>query len=103
MSSLPVGECVPSVSEVHVPRRVDYEGEYIALSPLNPERDAPGLFACSHGTEVVEQLWTYMAYGPFEDVSSIRTLLHSGAFRLYVPPKTVLIFKLRAQYSILKA
>ena len=43
MPSLPVGDFVPSVSEVRVPRRVDYEGEYIALSPLNPERDAPGV------------------------------------------------------------
>ena len=30
MSSLPVGDFVPSVSEVRVLRRVDYEGEYIA-------------------------------------------------------------------------
>lgn len=75
MSSLPVGDCIPSVSEVRVPRRVDYEGEYIALSPLDSERDAPGLFACSHGTELVEQLWTYMAYGPFEDVGSMQAWL----------------------------
>ncbi len=75
MSSLPVGDFVPSVSEVHTPRRVDYEGQYIALSPLDPERDASGLFACSHGTEFVEQLWTYMAYGPFEDVSDMQAWL----------------------------
>ena len=75
MSSLPVGDFVPSVSEVRVPRRMDYEGEYIALSPLEPEKDAPGLFACSHGTELVEQLWTYMAYGPFEDVSDMQAWL----------------------------
>ena len=75
MSSLPVGDFVPSVSEVRIPRRVDYEGEYIALSPLDSEKDAPGLFACSHGTEPVEQLWTYMAYGPFEDVSDMQAWL----------------------------
>ena len=75
MPSLPVGDCVPSVPEVRIPRRMDYEGEYIALSPLDPERDAPGLFACSHGTELVEQLWTYMAYGPFEDVSVMQEWL----------------------------
>lgn len=75
MSPLPVGDCVPSVSEVRIPRRLDYEGEYIVLSPLDPEKDAPGLFACSHGTEVVEQLWMYMAYGPFEDVPSMQEWL----------------------------
>ena len=79
MSSLPVGDFVLSVSEVRVPRRVDYEGEYIALSPLDPEKDAPGLFACSHGTESVEQLWTYMAYGPFEDVSAMQAWLEEIA------------------------
>ena len=75
MPSLPVGDFVPSVSEVRTPRRMDYEGEYIALSPLASERDAPGLFACSHRTEHKEQLWTYMAYGPFEDVSSMQEWL----------------------------
>ena len=75
MSPLPVGDCVPSVSEERTLRRMDYEGEYIALSPLDPEKDAPGLFACSHGTELVEQLWTYMAYGPFEDVSDMQAWL----------------------------
>ena len=75
MSFLPVGDFVPSVSEVRVPRRMDYEGEYIALSPLDSKKDAPGLFACSHGTELVEQLWTYMAYGPFEDVSDMQAWL----------------------------
>ena len=54
MPSLPVGDCVPSVSEMRTPRRMDYEGEYIALSPLDSEKDAPELFACSHGTELVE-------------------------------------------------
>ena len=34
---------------------------------------------------------------------SKRTLLYSGAFGLYVPPEAFLTFKLRAQYSILKA
>ena len=34
---------------------------------------------------------------------SKRTLLYLGAFRLYVPLKAILTFKLRAQYSILKA
>ena len=57
MPSLPVGDFVPSVSEMRTPRRMDYEGEYIALSPLDSEKDAPELFACSHGTELVEQLW----------------------------------------------
>ena len=75
MSSLPIGNFVLSVSEVRIPRRMEYEGEYIALSPLDPEKDAPGLFACSHGTELVEQLWTYMAYGPFEDVRSMQAWL----------------------------
>lgn len=34
---------------------------------------------------------------------SKRTLLHPGAFGLYVPLKAILKFELRAQYSILKA
>ena len=78
-STLPVGNLVQPIAHVDVPQRTDYKGRFITLSPINPQTDVGELYECSHGSEVKEQIWTYMSYGPFEDEHGMHTWLEEGA------------------------
>ena len=49
-----------------------FTGQSITLAPLNAERDAASLFACSHGTPDIESLWRYLPYGPFASETAMR-------------------------------
>ena len=42
--SLPLGTVVKPLAHVDLPRRTDYEGEFIVLSPVNPQADAEELY-----------------------------------------------------------
>ena len=75
MPTLPVGDVVQSIARVNAPRRADYVGEFITLSPVRPEVDSAELFACSHGSDLTEQIWTYMGYGPFDNERRMRSWL----------------------------
>lgn len=75
---LPIGEPVAAATPGR-PRRSDLEGTYVRLSPLDPPADAPELFAASHGSVGREELWTYMAYGPFADLPAMRSWLETQA------------------------
>ena len=77
--SLPLGTVVKPLAHVDLPRRTDYEGEFIVLSPVNPQADAEELYQCAHGSDIKEQIWTYMSYGPFEGIHSMRRWLEAGA------------------------
>ncbi len=70
MSSLPVGHIVEPIAHDAMPRRADYDGEFITLSPVSPEADAEELYECSHGSAMGEQIWTYMGYGPIYSTSN---------------------------------
>ncbi len=70
MSSLPVGHIVEPIAHDAMPRRADYDGEFITLSPVSPEADAGELYECSHGSAMGEQIWTYMGYGPIYSTSN---------------------------------
>ena len=61
---------VQTVARVHdaLPRKMDYNGKFVTLSPVSPQADAGELFEGSHGSEMCEQIWTYMGYGPFDNV-----------------------------------
>ena len=78
-SSLPVGNIVELIAHVDLPQRADYAGKFIRLSPVNPQTDVAELYECSHGSDVKEQLWTYMSYGPFDNKHSMQTWLTEGA------------------------
>ena len=54
-------------------------GKFITLSPVNPQTDVAELYACSHGSHIKEQIWTYMSYGPFDSTNSMQTWLEEGA------------------------
>jgi RimJ/RimL family protein N-acetyltransferase len=62
---LPIGEPLPKVEAPEQPERRIYEGHFVHLCPLSPGTDASDLYGLSHGDEEIEQLWTYLPYGPF--------------------------------------
>ena len=78
-SSLQVGNIVQSVASVDLPQRTDYVGKFVTLSPVNPKTDVVELYECSHGSDIKEQIWTYMSYGPFDSKHSMQMWLEVGA------------------------
>ena len=77
--SLPVGNIVQSTVPVDLPQRIDYEGKFVRLSPVNPQDDVSDLYECSHGSVSKEQIWTYMSYGPFDSTHNMQKWLEQGA------------------------
>ena len=78
-SSLQVGNTVQSIADVALPQRTDYVGKFVTLSPVDPQADVAELYECSHGSDIKEQLWTYMSYGPFNNRHSMQSWLEEGA------------------------
>ena len=78
-SSLPVGNIIKPTAPVGLPQRTDYEGKFIRLSPVNPQTDVAELYECSHGSDIKEQIWTYMSYGPFDNTHNMHKWLVEGA------------------------
>ncbi|MDE0326900.1 MAG: GNAT family protein [Candidatus Poribacteria bacterium] len=77
--SLQVGNIVEPIVHVGVPQKTDYAGKFISLSPINPQTDVAELYECSHGSDVKEQIWTYMSYGPFDSTHDMHKWLEEGA------------------------
>ena len=78
-SSLPVGNIIKPIAHIQAPQRTNYKGKFITLSPVNPQTDVVELYACSHGSDVKEQIWTYMSYGPFDGTHDMHNWLEEGA------------------------
>ncbi|MCY4552570.1 MAG: GNAT family protein [Candidatus Poribacteria bacterium] len=78
-SSLPVGNIIKPIAHVDLPQRRDYGGRFITLSPVSPQTDVAELYACSHGSIIKEQIWTYMSYGPFDSKHNMQEWLEEGA------------------------
>ncbi|HEX4810899.1 MAG TPA: GNAT family protein [Bryobacteraceae bacterium] len=68
-----VGDLVDS-RPAERPRRVTIEGRIVTVRPIEPEIDAPELYSASHGAEA-EQLWRYLAEGPFANCASFEEKL----------------------------
>jgi len=64
-TGLPTGKVVEDVGPIQGPAKKEYSGEFVTLVPVEPDRDVDELFLNSHGSEIKEQVWTYMAFGPF--------------------------------------
>ncbi len=75
----PLGEPVPSPITAQRLKGSTLTGKFISLVPLDPERHAAELYACSHGSAEKERLWTYMSYGPFVDVQAMQRWLAEQA------------------------
>ena len=78
-SSLQVGNIVQPIARVDVPQKTDYKGKFVTLSPVNPQTDVRELYECSHGSDIKEQIWTYMSYGPFNSTYNMHKWLEEGA------------------------
>ena len=78
-ASLPRGDIVDSDSEGGLPRRTDYAGQFVTLSPVAPQADVQQLFLGAHGSATREQVWVYMGYGPFETDEEMQAWLEKSA------------------------
>lgn len=76
-SDLPIGNPVNKPAAAPSPGAQKLQGHHVLLKPLDPGHDTPHLHACSHGSDEIETLWTYMGYGPFKDQSAMRTWLET--------------------------
>jgi len=59
-----------------IPGRTPIEGETVRLDPVDPRRHAEQLFQASVGAD---ELWSYMAYGPFESQAAFTEWLGARA------------------------
>jgi RimJ/RimL family protein N-acetyltransferase len=72
MDELPVGEPVDATSAGR-PGRSHLDGGFVSLVPVDPTVHGHGLFANAHdGSDEAARMWTYMAYGPWDDEQSMR-------------------------------
>ena len=78
-SSLQVGNIIESITHIELPQRTNYKGRFITLSPVNPQDDVKDLYKCSHGSDIKEQIWTYMSYGPFDGTNGMQRWLEEKA------------------------
>ena len=76
---LPVGYFIEAPKKHVRPDAKTYEGRYVLISTIDPDRDIDELFDCSHGSASFDELWTYMPYGPFENKSKMKMYLHNCA------------------------
>jgi RimJ/RimL family protein N-acetyltransferase len=75
----PVGDPV-SGPPARRPGRGPRRGRSVALVPVDPAADAEPLWRATHdGSEAAEAVWTYLAYGPFADVTEMRAWLETRA------------------------
>jgi RimJ/RimL family protein N-acetyltransferase len=58
------------------PKPQCFEGQLIALTPLDVAADGAELFAISHCDDETRKLWRYMPRGPFGDAQEQASFLH---------------------------
>jgi RimJ/RimL family protein N-acetyltransferase len=66
-SVVPIGDLVEPVTPAPRPQRKTLAAIRFELRPLDPDRDVDDLYAVGHRGPGTDVLWTYMAYGPFEN------------------------------------
>jgi RimJ/RimL family protein N-acetyltransferase len=74
-SDLTIGAVV-DLKPVPLPRKEVVEGRYVRLAPVDPARHAEDLFSLSRDNP---EIWTYLGYGPFADLSVFRAWLTERA------------------------
>jgi len=73
------GEPVMPLPAGLLPARQALEGTSARLEPIDPARHAGELYAASHGVAGGEELWRFMAYGPWADIGAFQTWLRDCA------------------------
>ena len=61
------------------PERRALDGRYVRLEPVDAERHADDLFHLSHDADPQGHVWTYMPYGPFDDLAAFTDWLTGRA------------------------
>ena len=61
------------------PERAPLEGPRVRLAPVDPAADAESLYELGHADETARALWTYLPYGPFDDLAAFRAWLEERA------------------------
>lgn len=74
----PVGEPVPDWNLPPLPAREPMHGRFCRLEPLNPDRHAKELFESNHQDNGGSN-WTYLPYGPFENLDDYTVWLTQSA------------------------
>ena len=73
---LPVGGKVDRHGSAGLPAKKIYSGQFVELTPVDPDRDTEQLFEASHADADCLKIWTYMPFsGPFENVEEMRDWL----------------------------
>src|SRR5262249_61674942 len=76
-----LGQCIgfslPNWVPPPLPPRAVLEGRFCRLEPLDTDRHAAALFEAD-AADADGRRWTYLAYGPFRDVSSYRAWLDAN-------------------------
>src|SRR5688572_224623 len=70
----PVGFPLPGWTPPAAPPRAPLEGRWCRLEPLDPDCHAEALFT-SFRADAEGKGWTYLAYGPFDDLADYRAWL----------------------------
>src|SRR5262245_13053624 len=73
------GEPVAPLPTGMLPGRQPLDGVSARLEPIDPARHAAELYAASHGVAGGEDLWRFMAYGPWADAGAFRAWLRDCA------------------------
>jgi RimJ/RimL family protein N-acetyltransferase len=73
------GEPVVPLPTGMLPVRQPLDGASARLEPIDPARHAEELYAASHGVAGGEELWRFMAYGPWADPGAFRAWLRDCA------------------------
>ena len=68
---LPIGKVVENLGPIQSPAKKKHSGEFVTIVPVEPESDVEELFQNAHGTEMKEQVWAYMPYGPFPSMDDM--------------------------------
>lgn len=74
----PIGEQVPGWNPPPLPPRQPMQGRFCRLEPLDPARHANELFD-ANSYDADGQSWTYLAYGPFENLQDYTAWLTQSA------------------------
>jgi RimJ/RimL family protein N-acetyltransferase len=75
LSGAPVNSLPPAL----YPPRIPIEGQYARLEPVDPRVHTPDLFRAGHTGPESDDVWTYMAYGPFASESVFAAWLRDCA------------------------
>jgi RimJ/RimL family protein N-acetyltransferase len=74
----PIGEPVPGWSARPAPPRTTMTGRFCTVRPIDPERDAPQLFA-AFAEDRDDRMWTYLPREPYRSLGDLRSAADAGS------------------------